>query len=309
MAESKSSAKTALADEGRGTLYLGCPVWACDQWKGTLFTRRASRREWLPQYTQVFNTVEGNSTFYALPTIDTVKRWADTSAEGFRFALKFPRAISHDRRLVGAERETEAFVQIVRILHEANRAGPAFLQLPPDFAPQNFDTLQRYLTALPDDLQWAVEVRDHDWFDGGRQERQLDQLLRSLGINKVLFDSRPLYSKPPTDEPERISQSRKPKTPIRRTVTGNSPFLRLVGRNTVMEATQWIREWTPYFAQWIGDGMTPFVFTHTPNDRYAPDLARLLVRELQAEDPLTQELPDWPGEVEAAGRMEQGLLF
>jgi uncharacterized protein YecE (DUF72 family) len=92
-------------------------------------------------------------------------------------------------------------------------------------------------------------------------------------------------------------------------VTGKCPFLRFVGRNTVVETTQWVREWAPSIAEWVGKGLSPFVFTHTPNDRYAPDLARLLFHELQEQDPLTPDLPQWPGEVEASGRMEQRLLF
>jgi uncharacterized protein YecE (DUF72 family) len=76
--------------------YLGCPVWACEKWKGTLFTSSAPRASWLTEYSTVFNTVEGNSTFYALPALDTVRRWADSVPSGFRFALKFPQVISHE---------------------------------------------------------------------------------------------------------------------------------------------------------------------------------------------------------------------
>jgi uncharacterized protein YecE (DUF72 family) len=71
--------------------HLGCPVWACKQWQANLYTRRSDRDQWLDQYSQVFNTVEGNSTFYGLPDPKTVERWAHLTHDGFRFALKFPR--------------------------------------------------------------------------------------------------------------------------------------------------------------------------------------------------------------------------
>jgi uncharacterized protein YecE (DUF72 family) len=69
------------------TLYLGCPVWACPAWVGPFFTPDSKPRDFLKQYSSVFNTVEGNSTFYALPSRDTVRRWANETADGFRFCV------------------------------------------------------------------------------------------------------------------------------------------------------------------------------------------------------------------------------
>ena len=153
-----------------GKLYLGCPVWACEQWKGSLFRKKAARKEWLSQYSSVFSTVEGNSTFYGLPRLETVQSWAEHSQEGFRFCLKAPRAITHDRRLARAEFDTAQFIEVLDVLHEADRLGPSFVQLPPDFSPASFSTLESWLRRLPKHLSWAVEVRHHDWYDEGSVE-------------------------------------------------------------------------------------------------------------------------------------------
>jgi uncharacterized protein YecE (DUF72 family) len=116
-------------------LYLGCPVWACDHWRGSLYMPKASRADWLPQYSTVFHTVEGNSTFYALPNLETAKRWAESVVPGFRFSLKMPRAISHDKRLRNTNEELRAFINVADVLDVHRCLGPSFLQLPPDFSP------------------------------------------------------------------------------------------------------------------------------------------------------------------------------
>ncbi|MEM6366656.1 MAG: DUF72 domain-containing protein, partial [Planctomycetota bacterium] len=89
---------------------LGCPVWNCQSWLGTVYPLRERKPRWLHWYTRMFNTVEGNSTFYGLPKRDVAERWAKESVDGFRFALKVPRVISHDCRLVDCDRELGDFI-------------------------------------------------------------------------------------------------------------------------------------------------------------------------------------------------------
>ncbi len=290
-------------------LFLGCPVWACDHWRGSLYTPKAPRADWLKQYSSVFGTVEGNSTFYALPSLETAQRWADSVARGFQFSLKMPRSISHDKRLRDAEKELKAFLEVADILDVARCLGPSFLQLPPDFSPDSRSILEKFLRELPTYLPWALEVRHFDWYDAGPVERWLDDLLTELRIDKVLFDSRPLYSKPPADDIEKASQSRKPKTPIRQTVTGEHPFLRIVGRNNLDDVTPWIEEWAPVIAGWIAKGLTPFVFTHAPDDKFAPEFARRMHAAVKKLLPSLPEMSGWPGEAVAQDARKQRTLF
>ncbi|MDG2220759.1 MAG: DUF72 domain-containing protein [Rubripirellula sp.] len=266
-------------------LMLGCPVWGCADWGGQVYPQKTPRSQWLQWYSRTFNTVEGNSTFYALPSIETTRRWASETANGFRFMLKFPRSISHDNELEGCQAETNTFVRCLEPLAESDRLGPTFLQLGPNFGPDRFEALSQYLTALPRGFQWAVEVRHLDWFDSGSHEGRLNELLRGLNIDKVLFDSRPLFATPPDDEIETRSQVRKPRTPIRQTTTGKHPVLRLVGRNRIELVNRFFDQWAPIVAKWIRDGLCPYVFTHAPDDRYAPSLARQFSSRLQQEFP------------------------
>jgi uncharacterized protein YecE (DUF72 family) len=290
------------------TYYLGCPVWACARWQGKLFTREARRDQWLNQYSTVFPAVEGNSTFYGLPSHETVRRWVDNTLEPFHFVLKFPRTISHDHRLLNAEAETDQFLQILQILKDADRLGPAFLQLPSGFSPYHLDDLTSYLQALPPEFPYAVEVRHHDFFDKGPSERALNHVLRDLQIDRVIFDSRPLFSAPPGDDYERQSQSRKPQLPVHTAATGHRPLVRLVGLNDVSRVMPWIHQWASVVAEWIIAGLTPYVFAHAPDDLHAPELARRFHRAVQKQTHRVPDMPEWPGESEPQ-RARQLALF
>ncbi|NQV28009.1 MAG: DUF72 domain-containing protein [Rhodopirellula sp.] len=287
--------------------HLGCPVWACPGWVGSLFSTK-DRKKWLHEYSSVFGTVEGNSTFYGLPAMETVKRWAESSCDRFRFCLKFPKAISHDRRLIDAEVETELFLNILKVLADADRLGPSFLQLPPTFSAVEMDRLANYLQTLPTDFPCAVEVRHRDFFDNGSVEKELDDMLRELKIDRVLFDSRPLFSTPPSDETEEAAQAKKPRSPYRTTVTGSRPMLRLVGRNSVDDTLPWIEEWVAVIADWINSGLDPYVFTHSPDDRFAPEFAARLHLQLQSHLSALPDQPEWPGRTKENGPRQLSLF-
>ena len=85
------------------SLYLGCPIWGLKGWVGNFFPAGAKQRDFLALYSRRLNTVEGNTTFYAIPDQTTVERWRDETPPGFKFCLKFPKIISHQLRLRNAE--------------------------------------------------------------------------------------------------------------------------------------------------------------------------------------------------------------
>lgn len=285
----------------RWPLSIGPPVWGCEHWGGQVYPVGTSQKDYLRWYSRTFNVVEGNSTFYGLPGPATFQKWADSTEEGFEFCLKFPRVISHDAMLENCQVDLEVFMDRLEILAGADRLGPTFLQLGPNFGPERFGSLEKFLRSLSEDFPWAVEVRHPGWFDdderfGGQpsggeisyrgcNEQRLDELLRTLGIDKVLFDSSALFSRDPDDEIETVSQSRKPNPPHRQTVTAGRPMIRMVGRNQTVLAEPFIKTWTPVVADWIGRGLRPIVFTHAPDDKMAPAFARLWMETLAIELP------------------------
>ncbi|MBP8292333.1 MAG: DUF72 domain-containing protein, partial [Caldilineaceae bacterium] len=145
-------------------VHLGTSSWQFDGWRGVFYPEKLARTRYLTYYTGQFDTVEVNTSFYALPRPATLVNWVECAPDGFTFALKFPRSISHDKRLVDCAAETHAFLDALRAL--GAMAGPAFLQLPPDCTRS---TCGRALAAYLDwlapqaaDLRLAVEVRAAD---------------------------------------------------------------------------------------------------------------------------------------------------
>ncbi|MEM7477804.1 MAG: DUF72 domain-containing protein [Planctomycetota bacterium] len=292
---------------------IGCPVWNCDGWSEIVYPTRTAKADRLNWYTRMFSTVEGNNSFYAIPAEEHARRWGREAADGFQFCMKFPREISHERGLLGAERSTEDFLRILYILAEAGKAGPAFLQLGPDFCARRTGVLERYLKTLPGDLDFAVEVRHSDWFDSAENENLLIDMLSENGMDQTLFDSRPLYQADPDDEIEKVSQTRKPKSPLRKNVTGSRPMLRLVGRNRVEMTHKFIDEWIPTVAEWVAEGLEPIVFTHAPDDTFAPKFARefwsRLASHLNARQNVANENILCPSELPSLPKKPQQMGF
>ncbi len=275
--------------------YLGCPIWGQKNWVGELFTRGAKPGDFLAQYASVFNTVEGNTTFYGMPTEATVARWQEETPPTFRFCFKFPRVISHDKRLIEAEGETGHFLELMAPLGQ--RLGPFFLQLPPTFGAGELPALESYLSALPLTFRYAIEVRHLDFFDEGAQEAELESLLTALDMDRVCFDGRGLWSAAPDEEATQVAQRKKPKVPVRFSATATTPFVRYIAHPEVEANLSLLAEWAEVLAHWLDEGRTPYFFAHAPDDFYAPRLARHFHR-LLSEHRAVGTPPPWPAEGE-----------
>ncbi len=143
---------------------LGTSSWQFDEWRGVFFPTETKRPQYLHYYASQFNSVEVNTTFYGIPRPATLLNWLESVPPGFTFCLKFPRAITHEKRLEDCTQETLIFLDILRSLGEA--AAPGLLQFPPDFTRQRYGKrLATYLDWLAGELNGlrvGVEVRAPD---------------------------------------------------------------------------------------------------------------------------------------------------
>ncbi|MFV9503128.1 MAG: DUF72 domain-containing protein [Oscillochloridaceae bacterium umkhey_bin13] len=176
--------------------YLGCAVWAYKDWVGDLFPAGSRSADFLRLYSRRLTTVEGNTTFYALPSPEMVARWVAETPESFRFCLKLPRTISHEGPLVQQLATTEIFLN--RVAPLGPRLGPCFLQLPPGYGPAQRGDLARWLAAWPQQYQLSVEVRHPDWYEPAGAAL-LMELLERYGVGRVVMDVRPIRQ---PDEPD-----------------------------------------------------------------------------------------------------------
>ena len=270
--------------------YLGCPGWGAKTWVGRLFPTSTRSTEFLERYAQVFNTVEGNTTFYALPSVDTVARWNDQTPADFRFCFKFPREVSHDKLLIDCAIEVRTFLD--RVIPLGDKLGKLFLQLPPRFEPQHLPRLRSFLHRLPRDLHYAVELRHDAFFDASPAGPAALELLAARGVDLVIMDTRGVHSGKSLALAD--VRARKPKLPVLIRTTADQPLIRIVPHEDFAQSLHFVEPWAPQLATWMRAGKRPYLFMHAPDDTFAPENAyafhAMLARHIDA-----GSLPAWPG--------------
>jgi uncharacterized protein YecE (DUF72 family) len=148
-----------------GRIRLGTQGWNYDSWVGPFYPEGTRPAEFLRIYARAFDTVEVDSTFYAVPAAKTVKGWAERTPDGFTFALKMPQEITHERKLRDCDDILAEFMAAAREL--GPKLGPILLQLGPEFAPTELPALAQFLPRLPRDARFAVEFRNRGWIHDG----------------------------------------------------------------------------------------------------------------------------------------------
>jgi uncharacterized protein YecE (DUF72 family) len=257
-------------------LWIGAPVWQCKAWLGTWLPNQIHSREFLRHYATVFNAVEGNSTFYALPSSAQVSRWKDHTPAHFRFCFKLPKAITHESQLRNCEAALTEFLDRLAPLEE--RLGPMIVQLPPSFGPRNIDLLDRFLGFASKQFRYAVEVRHPKWFERDRQA--LLELLGLHGAEFCVFDTASVHASELSDHSTLEAQARKPKAPLRRHALSPFPTVRFAGSNHLAECVQQLDAWLPSVRTWLEERRAVHFFCHAPDDAYAPELVAYFLRAL-----------------------------
>ncbi|MGW8250828.1 MAG: DUF72 domain-containing protein, partial [Anaerolineales bacterium] len=92
-------------------LYVGCPIWAYKGWVGTFYPESTKPAGYLREYSSRLTTVEGNTTFYAVPSHKTIQGWVAEMPETFRFCPKLPRTISHTGKLEEHIEQADDFIR------------------------------------------------------------------------------------------------------------------------------------------------------------------------------------------------------
>lgn len=271
-------------------LHVGCAMWTHPPWQGRYLPHPLPPRYRLQAYATWCNAVEGNTTFYATPSLDTVRSWAGQTAPDFRFLLKMPRLITHERHMADVGDPLRGFLAAVEPL--GGRADALWIQLPPSFGPGDLGTLAAFLRHLPGDYRYAVEVRHRAFFADPRAERQLERVLGDVGAEWVPFDTTVLFGEPPTSEAEREAWTKKPRVPRRSRALTARPVVRYIGRDDPeLTAAGW-QPWVDTVAGWLGEGRSPTVFIHTPDNADALALARRFHQDVRTRVPGLEPLPE-----------------
>jgi uncharacterized protein YecE (DUF72 family) len=140
---------------------VGCSGWAYDDWRGPFYPPGVKLKDRLAHYATVFDTTEINASFYRLPTEKAVQAWADQVPEGFVFAWKVSRYITHNKKL----KDCKDSVDLVfgRMAPLGAKRGPALVQLPP-MLHRDDERLNRFLGWMPKGQPVTVEFRHPSWY-------------------------------------------------------------------------------------------------------------------------------------------------
>ena len=233
-------------------ILVGTSGYNYPEWKGSFYPSDLSAAKMLPYYASKFRTVEINYTFYRMPTPKIVAGWAAQVPPGFRFTLKAPKRITHDKRLRAAE-VADALRTFVSVAGELGPQLAALLfQLPPNFK-KDLVLLNEFLSLLPPKTTAAFEFRNASWLD--------DEVFAALKARNIALC---------------IADSETRQTPT--IATADYAYLRLRDEGY---GDSDIAKWTETAKQLAATCADVFVYFKHEEEGKGPEFAKLLMDQLR----------------------------
>ena len=249
----------------RRRVHIGTQGWNYDAWVGPFYPEGTRAADYLPVYARAFDTVEVDSTFYAIPASKTVRGWAQRTPDDFVFALKVPQEITHERRLRNADDLAAEFFDRAREL--GHKLGPVLIQLGPDFGPTELPAVAQFLPKLPRDIRFAIEFRQKGWIHDG-----VLALLAEHNVALTLSDGRWIPRK------QMMALAERP--------TSDLLYVRLMGvdqsivdySRTQIDRTREIEAWAALLWPYAEQGREVFTYVNNHFAGHSPASARELQR-------------------------------
>ena len=254
-------------------LHLGTSSFTADGWEKAFYPPGTSTRDYLSYYATQFQTLEIDATFYAVPSVATVKGWDAKTPENFLFALKAPQEITHERLLVDAEPVLTEFLKATEPL--GKKLAVILLQFP-YFNKQSFPNpndfiarLKPFLAALPSSPRFALEIRNKYWLT-----RQFLDVLRKHNIALALIDHPWMY-------PPRVLGSRP------EYITADFTYVRWLGDRkaiealtktwdkTIIDRSSELQDWVQACRNFLKRDLHVFLFANNHYSGFAPQTLHL----------------------------------
>lgn len=259
--EGKRNVKVLKGEPADNPLFfIGCAKWGRKEWVNLIYPPKTKPADFLDEYVKHFNAIELNAVYYKIPAIEEVRKWRlkalKNTSRQFLFCPKFPKVISHDRRLVNAEGPTDEFISHIAEFEET--LGPCFLQLSDNFGPQQIRVLEDYLKSLPVDLDVFVELRHEKWFSTPEVRDAIFEVFTRLRKGAVITD---------------VSGRR---DVAHMELTIPELFVRFVGNGSQHQASDFARidEWAKRIKTWLDNGLEKvYFFLHQHDEADTPPLA------------------------------------
>jgi uncharacterized protein YecE (DUF72 family) len=273
----------------------GMAQWQHPAWVNWLYPSALSSSERIGRYSTFFSTVEVGSTFYTKVEQTQLLRWFDAVVDDFQFCFKAPQTVTHrfsDRPWNEIQRDWLVFIESLRPLQ--SKLGPTMLQFPATCDERSLDKVLALCDMWTLETPLSVEVRHLAYFDKVHTERYLLTGLSERGVNRVVMDSRPVFSTEAYCESLVDAQSKKPRVPCHPIATAQHPVIRFIGHPDLPRNDVWLEQWAAKLSQWLLDGLSPFVFVHSSDNIAAPTLAAQLDQKIQLLSPNYQPVLQLP---------------
>lgn len=234
-------------------LRVGTSGWHYQHWQGVFYPPRLPAREWLGFYARHFDTVEINNSFYRLPALDTFAAWREKVPNGFLFAVKASRFITHVKRLRDPDEALANFFHNMSGLRE--KTGPILFQLPPRWKADP-GRLREFVHALPSGHRYVFEFRDPSWF-----VPQIYRVLEEAGCALCAASS--------------------PAFPEARVETADFAFLRFHGGKVLYGSkysVEELAEWAGYARRLLEEGIDVYAYFNNDAFGYAVEDARTFLK-------------------------------
>lgn len=229
-------------------VHIGCSGWNYKDWRGKFYPEKLAAKNWLQYYSEQFNTVEVNSTFYRFPKDEYLERWRTTVPEDFLFTLKGSRYVTHMKKLNEVEDSVARFNEVAKLLKE--KLGSVLWQLPPSLH-RDDERLDAFCSLLDPEIKNVIEFRHESWY----HEEVYDLLTK----RNVVFCS--------------ISSPRFPEVMV---TTGKMGYLRFHGKGKKWYDYLYSREELKDWYDQIKESELEEIFIYFNNDMHAnaPENAR-----------------------------------
>ena len=146
------------------TLNIGCSGWSYEGWKGNFYPKDMENKDYLSYYSKFFKFVEVDSTYYHIPSRSSVRGWKDKTPEDFKFSLKFPKVITHEKKLEDVVKPLSILFYSLEPL--IDKTLTLLIQLPPFLSEKKgFSPLQGMIRHLDKRFRYSLEVRHSSWFN------------------------------------------------------------------------------------------------------------------------------------------------
>ncbi|QQG48146.1 MAG: DUF72 domain-containing protein [archaeon] len=144
-------------------LRIGCSGWSYKDWLGVFYPKGLQPKDYLANYSKVFNCVEIDSSFYRVPNAFMITQWRNNTPPGFLFSPKLPKKITHEAKLKGFGTSLTYFYSVVSKL--GDKLGPIAIQLPPSVKlSTHLEAMKDFLGQLSPEFKHAIEFRHKSWF-------------------------------------------------------------------------------------------------------------------------------------------------